>query len=359
MSPLTADSGAPTVTTPAPRDLWQQLAAVDANALVFQLPEWTDALCAYGRWRDASRLYKFPDGNVAVLPLVQRGNLPARLAVEASLPGMWGSGGPVAARPLETSGLERIVADLLHPSPLRLAVRPSPLLADEWSAAADGRMAATPRVVHLLDLEGGYDQVWNERFRTVTRRNVRKARRMGLGTERGTAGALIPEFYGLYEGWLARRARERRLPVSLSRLRAERLRKFELVARHLGECCRVLLARLDGRPVAALLLLVHNRHAVYWRGYSDLDLTRPTRANDLLQCLAIEEACDEGCRYYHLGESGGIQSLMAFKERFGARPHAFAEYRVERLPASRVEGWTKDLTVRLEASAMRLGRTDR
>jgi hypothetical protein len=85
------------------------------------------------------------------------------------------------------------------------------------------------------------------------------------------------------------------------------------------------------------MLVVHGPHAVYVRGCSELVLTRRTKANDLLQRLAIEEACAEGCRYYHMGESGGVASLEFFKERFGARPVRFSELRLERLPVTSLE----------------------
>jgi predicted HD phosphohydrolase len=61
-------------------------------------------------------------------------------------------------------------------------------------------------------------------------------------------------------------------------------------------------------------------------------LAGPTRANYLLHRLAIEHACEVGCRYYHMGDSGASQRLAQFKTRFGAQPHTFAEYHVEALP---------------------------
>jgi len=51
---------------------------------------------------------------------------------------------------------------------------------------------------------------------------------------------------------------------------------------------------------------VHGENADYWRGYSRKDLAGPSRANNLLQRLAIEDACDAGCRYYSMGGSGVV-----------------------------------------------------
>jgi hypothetical protein len=62
-----------------------------------------------------------------------------------------------------------------------------------------------------------------------------------------------------------------------------------------------------------------------------------SRANNLLQKLAIEEACRAGCRYYHMGETGNSKSLAQFKASFGAVPVHYHEYTFERLPLSRID----------------------
>ena len=67
-------------------------------------------------------------------------------------------------------------------------------------------------------------------------------------------------------------------------------------------------------------------NANYTRGVMDRDLAAPTRANDLLHKLAIEEACQAGCRYYHMGETGNLESLAKFKSRFGAEEVCYNEF---------------------------------
>jgi Acetyltransferase (GNAT) domain len=161
-------------------------------------------------------------------------------------------------------------------APLRLSVRPNPLLAHIWSKPVAGRMAP-------------FDHIWRDCFSGRARRAVRKAERAGLTIERGNSDALISDFLDLYNGWITRRARERHIPRAIPQMRAERQRKFRLVGRHLGQRCRVLLARLDGRPVASVILLLYKNWAIYWRGYSDLELTRRTAANNLLHRIAIED----------------------------------------------------------------------
>ena len=344
------------VMSPAPRDIWQSLADADEHALPFQTPAWTDALCASGDWMDASRLYTFSDGRQAVLPLVRRRRRAVDVAAtEASMPPQWGSGGAVCAASLSEADLRAVLEDLRAAPALRVLLRPSPLRAAMWAAAMPRGTTTVPHVAHILDLDGGFALVAGQRFHRSTRRYIRIAERSGLTVESATGAALVPQYHELYLRWVERRARERHVPRGIAHHRAEPRRRLELIAAHMGPSCRIWHARHDGRPAAALMLVVHGAHAVYLRGCSDLALTRRTKANDLLQRLAIEEACAAGCRYYHMGESGGVASLMSFKERFGARPFSFRELRLERLPVTSLEACVGRTMAAVEARLLAAG----
>ena len=60
--------------------------SADREAIPYQSPNWTQALCADGRYADISRCYETDDGRTLVLPLVRRRGLPGRLATAGSLP---------------------------------------------------------------------------------------------------------------------------------------------------------------------------------------------------------------------------------------------------------------------------------
>jgi len=343
------------VTSPAPREVWQELLQADANTLVYQTPTWLDCICAMGGYQDASRLYELPSGRRLVLPMARR-HLPQPLTTTASLPHGWGMGGLIASGTVQVEDVAAVFADLARGSALRTSIRPNPLTATTWATARPPKAITVPHVTHMLDLEGGFEQVWSNRFKPDTRYGVRKAERTGLVVECDTSGKLVPVFYDLYLRWVDRRAEERRVPLPIARWtgrRREPLRKFQLVAQAFGDACRIWVARLDGQPAAAAIQLVHSAAAIYWRSASDKELAGPTRANDLLQRLMIEDACRAGCRYYHMGESGGVASLMHFKSRFGAREYHYDEYYLERLPISSVQGRLQGLARGLEAQLLR------
>lgn len=326
------------VSSPAPRDAWRRVLSESDQSFPFHLPEWLDAACEVGGYEDASRLYEMSDGRTLVLPLARRRNGHAGAGRSASLPPNWGFCGLIGPGSVCADEVAAVVAELASASSRGATVRPGPLAQAAWCAAAPASGTRVRHVVHDLDLEGGFAAVWDDRFRSPLRTAIRKAERAGLEIRRDTSGGLIDTYYALYRTWLHHRADERRLPRPLVRWRGERrepLHRFRAVAAALGDACRTWVASLDGEPVASIVVLAAGSNAIYWRGASDRRLATPTRANDLLMRLAIEEACAEGRRWFHLGESGGVDSLIRWKERFGARPATYEEFRIGGAPPRR------------------------
>jgi lipid II:glycine glycyltransferase (peptidoglycan interpeptide bridge formation enzyme) len=236
-----------------------------------------------------------------------------------------------------------VLGDLTSLGDTLFSIRPNPLKADLWASALSGPVTSIPRLAHVLDLEGGFSTIWEKRFRSPARTAIRKAEKSGLVVEKDTTGRLIPAFYELFDQSLARWSSKQHEPAALARFRGHRRdprSKFETIARGLGGACQVWIAWLHGEPAAGIMVL-QGKNANYTRGAMNKDLAGPVRANDLLHRLAIEDACQAGCRYYHMGESGESASLAAFKSNFGAQPVPYAEIQFERLPITRLENTLK------------------
>ena len=327
------------VTSPAPRDVWHALLKADTEAIPYQHPAWLDCICTASNYKDVSRLYEMSDGRQFILPLVRRPNLPEAFSPAASLPSGWGRGGLLGSGDIRVDEVASIFDDLAHLPFPRISVRPNPRQGPVWAEAAPRNIVAVPRRAHVLDLEGGFDRVWEERFEAKTRTAVRKAERKGVVVECDTTGRLVPVFYELLERSFDRWARQQHEPRLLTHLRGQSrdpLSKFQIMAKHLGEACRVWVAWVDGKPAAAILVLQYG-NVNDSRGAMDKEVAAGTGANELIQKLAIEDACRAGCRYYHLGESGNSASLSHYKERFGAIAYSYAEYHLERIPITSID----------------------
>lgn len=321
------------VVTPAPRDIWNEVYESDALAMVYQTPAWVDLMCSFAGYEDASRLYQLPEGRFAVLPLVRRRVLGATIH-EESFPSAWSGGGLIASGGVQPPDIAKMFADLTSRHVARITLRPNPLLAPAWETVRPACVHAVARTAHTLDLAGGFDEVWSKRFTSNARQNARRAERSGVRVECDTSGRLIPRYFELFEQSLNRWAAEQHEPRLLSRLRGHRREsqtKLQAIAQTLGDRWLLWLAWVDEQPAAAIVV-VEGPSASYTRGAMNKELTAPTRANYLLHRLAIEHACQSGCRYYHMGESGTSRRLAQFKTRFGAEAHQFAEYHIEALP---------------------------
>ncbi len=322
------------VVSPAPTAVWREVLAADPTAVVTQTPDWSACVSAVGPYRDASRLYVFEDGRRVVVPLARSGRLPRGVAPESSWPFDWGVGGPIADGPIGYGHSGAVYADLARRARVRVTMRTGPGADRAWTAApaAFARMAYHS---HVLDLAGGFEQVWSQRFRSSVRRAVRKAERSRLRVEVDESGRLVPVFDLLYRQSVQRWAAQQHEPLALARWRSRRanpVAKFHAVADRLGSRCAVWVAYDGDEPAAAIIVLRHGGHAKYWRGAMNAELASPLRANDLLHRLAIEAACNAGCHEYHMGESRPDSSLARFKAGFGARSCQGASYRLERVP---------------------------
>jgi hypothetical protein len=339
-----ARPGGPKVTTPVPRDAWDRLLRSDPGAVVTQSLAWRDAVFADGRYRDVSRLYEFGSGRRIALPLVRRRHATAWTGMTASWPRAWGVGGPICQDGrVSVAEAAAVLADLAGGT-LAAEVRLPEGADDAWLTAARGYQVEE-RGVHMLDLAGGFGEIWSHRFRGTARTAVRKAQRAGLEVEVDRSGQALGVFFELYEKSIQRWAAMQHEPVVLTRwrtIRATSPKMLAAVSRHFGKDCEIWVARAKGAPIAAIVVLRSGQNAKYWRGAMDKELATPVRANEYLHSLAIEEACQGGCRHYEMGQSRPGSPLAAFKEKLGATLQPGYTLRAERLPLDAARRHTRD-----------------
>ncbi len=318
------------VETPAPRDAWRAVVDASDEATAYHTPEWLAAACEAGRFEDASRLYEGPDGRQIVLPMLRRSSPIPGLSTDWSMPPNWGFGGIISSRRIDAEAVATVLPDVLAAKAGRTIIKPGPLTGAAWNGVP--ARARVPHLVHVVDLRAGFGSLWSKRFSSGTRNKLRKAEKVGVEIEWDTTGKLLRPHYDLYMRWTRRRAREHAIPVSLAlRLarRREPVGRFEAVARQFGDRCRVGVAWVGNEAAASTIILRNGVHAHYWRSASDRDRAARTYANYLLLARALEDAAAFGCEHFHMGESGDVESLMQFKDHFGAERRCYDEYRFE------------------------------
>jgi lipid II:glycine glycyltransferase (peptidoglycan interpeptide bridge formation enzyme) len=298
-----------------------------------------DAVTEAAGFIDASRWYVTPDGRDLVLPLAQR-RFGRRRGMRSSFSEPWGMGGLLSSGGITPADVEMVLEELELQPALRTTIHVNPLLADQWAAARPSVEVITrPRLAHVLDLQAGAETVWNEQMTSKARGGVRRARKLGIETECDTSGRLLPAFYEMLLKSFDRWAAKQREPRWMTRLRGRQrdpLSKFEVLADHLGEAFRLYVARYEGRPVAAIIVL-RGTNADNIRSVMDVEAGRNLKATELLHWTAIEDACRVGCLTYHMGESREGSTVARFKEKLGARPVHYSEHIIEHFPVTRID----------------------
>ena len=164
------------VASPAPRHVWRDLLTKDENAVFFHDPDWVDQVCDVGGYEDVSRLYETRQGHLILLPLVRKTYLKGTLLRQGSLPEGWGTGGLLAGAPVGRADVAAILEDLQRDRRvLRTLIQPGPLTHSAWNLHERPGAKPIPRRAHVLDLRGGFDDVWSSRFAGTARTAVRKA----------------------------------------------------------------------------------------------------------------------------------------------------------------------------------------
>ncbi|MFP5225822.1 MAG: lipid II:glycine glycyltransferase FemX [Actinomycetota bacterium] len=195
------------------------------------------------------------------------------------------------------------------------------LAAGMQHVTTEGFGGVQPRAVMTLNLTPGADQVFSG-FRSKWRYNCRLAERKGVKIREGSREDL-PAFYEI----LTETAKRDRFLV-------RGLSYFERIWDELGAAgmLRLLLAELEGQPLAGIMLFQFGSRVTYVYGASS-NSHREVMPNHLLQWTAIRDAAEAGFATYDFRgvspEVNGepveehLAGLNRFKAGFGA---SYQEY---------------------------------
>jgi hypothetical protein len=266
---------------------------------------------AFAEYSYEPRILEFDDGVTALLPLVRVRRRPGLLRCYEAMPLSLG-GTPV---PFGGS------LSPVHLLALIQALEPHSLVlhgnsVEAFAVAKDIRLPNLrihERSSHVLDLEGGFEKVWSQRFSGKVRNQCRLAVRKGVSVR----PALHPEdfetYYGLYAATAARWGHESPPhPLSL----------YRSLATLSGRGVSLSLAYVDDRPIAGVLLLEGRYFTLYWGAAMLKDCASYCPTNALLRA-AIAKACENGKTQFDFGGSGELVSVRKYKESFGARPTSY------------------------------------
>jgi len=174
-------------------------------------------------------------------------------------------------------------------------------------------------VGHTLDLTGTAEQIFS-RFRSNTRRNIRKALQEGVEVKIASSPDSIKEFYRL--NCLTRK--EHGLPPQPYEF-------FKNIFRHVLRkgFGSVILASYRGKTIAGSVFFHFGRKALYKYGASDRAY-QSLRANNLVMWEAIQGYAQRGYQSLCFGRTEmENQGLLQFKSGWGTTEHLIRYYRYD------------------------------
>ena len=192
----------------------------------------------------------------------------------------------------------------------------------------DCRQPSQSYCFHELDLSPGLEQLFRNLHKDSIQRKIQRAEREQLSYATGRSEALADVFYQLM---LRTRRRHHLLPQPRA--------WFKNLVDCMGAKAQIRVAAKDGMPVAAMLTLSHGSSVIYKYGCSD-ERYHSLGAMPFLFWKLIEEAKTSGAENIDLGRSDLEQeSLIAFKDKFGATKKLLHYYRYPHGSKGRPAAW--------------------
>jgi len=183
-----------------------------------------------------------------------------------------------------------------------------------------------PYLVHELDLRPGEEALFRD-FRDSTRRNIRKAVKLGVKIIEDNSSSGLKEFCRLND--MTRR--NHGLPPQPPKFFANLHKNIILAGNG-----RILLASYEDVVISAAVYLSFNGKVVYKYGASN-NSYQQLRANNLLMWEAIKRYAGEGFNSFHFGRTNSEHSgLLQFKRGWGAEEKGLQYIKVNLIDGSSI-----------------------
>lgn len=175
---------------------------------------------------------------------------------------------------------------------------------------------------HILSLDKVFDEIWKSDFGYRARRHTKKAERCGVKVCVDSSPNGFTDYYRMYLDSAGRWGKKNPYPFEL----------FMNLALVNSEKIKLWLAEIEGKRVAGILLFYGGEQVIYWSGafYKDYAWCCP---NHFLFKASIQDACQQGYRYFNFGSSlaGGqeLTGVRKFKEQFGPQQVDYYCYQIK------------------------------
>ncbi len=271
----------------------------------FQTSDWISVLTAtYPNYKNATCLVQLSDGTTALLPLVRVKKIKGLVTTYHSMP-FHTYGGVVNQEPMTDEKMQVVLEYLFTKKWIKLSITPDPLKDSFKSKVQGPKLKSIMMKTQILRLDKGYDWLWENRFDSKNRNQIRKARKSGLVVAENlpNSGKLYSQMY--HETIKSRKGKGLVYPETL----------FVELAKS-PEKVKYYFAFGNEKPVGAILVVYGKKAAMYWSAVV-LPEGKTLCANQLLLDHAIQNAVLAEVAVFDFGASKGLPAVRQFKSAFG------------------------------------------
>lgn len=291
---------------------WEKLVDSVDQASFFQGPTWAKILTrAYPQFKIASLLFQPDTLTRILLPLIEGTGKGGMVRAAYSMP--FGTYGGLFANTDDLTPFVRDIFAYLRSLYNEVYIYPTPYSKVPYSLAP---FKKTATYTHILNLEPGFDFIWEKVFNYKCRNHCRRADKSGVSVIIDDSEKAFQTYYQIYLQTVERWSKATTVyPWEL----------FKAMASAKSREIKLWLARIDQEIVAGALCFYGKRDLVYWSSAMLKEFSKEC-PNYALQNEIIKDACQNGYITYNMGGSGDLEGVRTFKENFGAKKFEYSIY---------------------------------
>lgn len=295
------------------QDFWWNVAETCDYATFFHSPLWHHlASTTFEDLEDRTVAAVTDDGTRLVLPLLKIGES-ARGMMEDLMSTYAGCyGGVIADGPVSTEEIEQLYGLARTWDVSSLRVKANPLWKEVNHSTPLPEDKAIDDFTQIIELDGRTFEDVASDFTDGHRSAMHKGERMGVEVRGAETLDDYRAYFGAYEDCLRRWDD----PSSVYPWKLFE-NGFELGQQH-PDHLKLWLAEVEGKVIAGAWFFYWNDHVDYWHAasYEEYFDHKP---NNVLLPHVMNQAIEDGYKYFDFNPSGGIEGVVRFKKHFGAR----------------------------------------
>jgi len=286
---------------------WLEILEEKKEYSFFQTPDFSSIICKHIKnYEEAHKLFVFDNGSEVLLPLIKIKHLSVKLGKcskevaynLASLP-LGANGGLISANPISDEQLKEISNYLISINKMGILIINHP----QSNVLFSNEFKIYEHKTLVIPLNYTYEDIWNNRFNSKIRAEIRKAQKEGVVVKEIKDDEIIKKYLLLSDESMKSWAKKDRLPIGMIR---------DLIY---NQNSRLWVAMIKDELIAGVLMLCSPNEMYYYQSAMNKYYSRFYPTKYIFE-LVIKYGIENGYKMINLGGSGGIRNVEHFKMSF-------------------------------------------